>query len=150
MLVSSPASATRRPLLELDPELGSRLDAERFQQARGGLAVRLVELGDPGRALSHADPAAGGLLIVDGVLTRVLVSGGDPIAAELLGPGDLLRPRAEPGADLLELDVRWEPLGRVIVADLDQRAMLQMTRWPELGTALLERASERAHRLAVT
>ena len=148
MLVQSAAPVAHRSLLELDPELGARLAPERFARARALVRVRLVELLD-GSAVQSVDPAGAGLLLVRGVLAREIVSAGATVATELLGPGDLLRPRVEHGADLLSLDVRWEPLSVVIAAELNARVMVHLTRWPEIGTVLLERGAERAHRLAV-
>ena len=58
--------------------------------------------------------------------------------------------RREADTDLLALEVRWEPLSRVLAAVLDQRVMQLLARWPEVAAVLLDRASERAHRLAVT
>ena len=148
MLLQSAAPPGRRSLLELDPELGARLSPERYARAQATLVVRVVEL--DGRWIEHADPAGAGLLIVRGVITRAIVSGERVAAVELLGPGDLLRPRGEDQADLLELDVRWEPLSPVLAAVLDRPATEQLARWPEVGAVLLDRVSERAHRLAVT
>src|SRR3954452_7705544 len=150
MLLHTTASPARRPLLELDPELGARLDSERFLQARALLSVQLVELGGDPRWTQAVDPDGAGLLIVRGVMARAIVSGDTVAATELLGPGDLLRNRPEAGTDLLELEIRWEPLARVIAAVLDERATDQMARWPELSAALLTRVHERAHLLAVT
>ena len=44
------------------------------------------------------------------MLARAIVSGDEVVATELLGPGDLLRPRGGQDDDLLELEIRWEPL----------------------------------------
>ena len=142
-----PCSAPLRvPLLELDPELGAQLDPERFVQARALLCAPVVAL-DGDRLESSAGP---GLLIVRGVLARQIVSGGAVSATELLGPGDVLWPRTEADADLLALEVRWEPLSRVLAAVLDERICHVLARWPELTAVLLDRAGARAHRLAVT
>src|SRR5688500_6075425 len=109
-------STARVPLLELDPELGAQLNAERFDQARALLCAPVVAL--DGDRLETAGP---GLLIVRGVLARQIVSGGAVSATELLGPGDVLWPRTEADADLLALEVRWEPLSRVLAAVLEER-----------------------------
>ena len=148
MLLQSAGPRARRPLLALDPELGAELTPERFLQAQAQLGVDVVEL-DPG-AIDHVDPASTGLLLVRGVLARAIVSGDEVAATELLGPGDLLRPRGGQDADLLELEIRWEPLSRVLAAVLDRRVTQLLAHWPEIGTMLLDRVDERAHRLAVT
>jgi hypothetical protein len=138
-------AAPRAPLLELDPELGAQLDPERFAQARALLHAPVVALDE-----DRLEPAGAGLLIVRGVLARQIVSGGAVAATELLGPGDVLRPRTEADTDLLALEVRWEPLSRVLAAVVDERVCHVLARWPEIAAVLLDRASERAHRLAVT
>jgi CRP-like cAMP-binding protein len=153
MLTHAPSPAARRPLLTLDPELGGLLEPERFDRARAELAVRVVQLGRgwDAASLERADPANGGLLIVDGVIGREIESAGVVASTELLGPGDLVRPwRVERVADLLDVSVRWQVLSPVVVAVLDRHVTQQLGRWPEIGTILLDRVSERAHRLAVT
>lgn len=150
MLLQAAAPVGRRSLLELDPELGSRMTPERFAHARSLLAVGVVELDDDCAWIESADPAGAGLLILRGVLARAIISGEAVAATELLGPGDLLRPRGEDETDLLALDVRWEPLSLVHAAVLDRAASERLARWPEVGAVLLDRVSQRAHRLAVT
>lgn len=148
MLLQTAGPRVRRSLLALDPELGAGLTPDRFAEAQAALAVNVVEL-DPA-AIERADPAGSGLLLVRGVLARAIVSAGEVAAAELLGPGDLLRPRGGRDAELIELEIRWEPLSRVLVAVLDRRVTQLLARWPEVGAVLLDRLDERAHRLAVT
>jgi CRP-like cAMP-binding protein len=141
-------STARAPLLELDPELGAQLDPARFAQARALLHVPIIALDEA--ALDTAGSGGPGLLIVRGVMARAIVSGGAVAATELLGPGDVLRPRTEADVDLLALEVRWDPLSRVLAAVLDQQVTHLLARWPEVAAVLLDRVSERAHRLAVT
>jgi hypothetical protein len=148
MLFQSAGPRARRSLLALDPELGARMTPERFAQAQAQVGVDVVDV-DPA-AIDHTDPAGCGLLLVRGVLARAIVSGEAIAATELLGPGDLLRPHGGSDADLLELEIRWEPLSGVLAAVLDRRVTELMARWPEIGAVLLDRLHERAHRLAVT
>jgi CRP-like cAMP-binding protein len=150
MLAPTPAPTARRSLLDIDPELGARLGATRFNLARSALRVPVILCDRTGGWLGRADPVGPGLLLVDGVLSRALLSDGEVVSAELLGPGDLVRARCDSGEDPLELLERYEPLGRVVAAVLDVNTALRLTRWPEIGAALLDRACERAHRLAVT
>jgi CRP/FNR family transcriptional regulator, cyclic AMP receptor protein len=140
-------------LLELDPDLGQLLDGERLAAARQELRVAVHAL-QPGAwdvdKLSGASPDHIGLLVVDGVLAReVLVS--DTVSTELLGPGDVVRPwRLHDGSALLLHQVRWSVLTRSRVALLDRRANAQITRFPEVNAAIIDRVNERALRLAVT
>jgi CRP/FNR family cyclic AMP-dependent transcriptional regulator len=139
-------------LLTLDPDLGELLDAARYERARTELMVSLVELGrawDTAR-LENADPANLGLLVVRGVMARQIVNGGS-VSTELLGPGDLLRPwRPQSAADVVPAEVRWTSLSPVTAAVLDRRLAAQLSGYPEINAVLIDRVSERAHRLAVT
>lgn len=149
MLLHSAAPVGRRSLLELDPELGAQLTPEQFAQARSLLVVDVIELDDDCAWIERHQPDGAGLLVVSGVLSRAIVSGNAVAATELLGPGDLLRPRHDEEEDLLALDVRCEALSLVHAAVLDRAATQRLARWPELSAVLLDRVSERAHRLAV-
>ena len=151
MLSPSPSPTVRRPLLSLDPDLGRLLDPERFAQARAELAVRVVGLGRTRVTLERAGAAHTGLLVLGGVVGREIESAGAVAVTELLGPGDLLRPwRPEGETDLLDITVRWRVLAPATAAVLDRNVGQQLGRWPEIGVVLLDRVSERAHRLAVT
>ena len=88
--------------------------------------------------------------MLDGVLAReVLVS--DTVSTELLGPSDVIRPwRVHDGAGLLQHQVRWSVLSRSRFALLDRRFGVEMTRYPEVMVAVVDRVNERALRLAVT
>ena len=147
------ATGTGRSLLELDPELGQLLTAERHEAARHELRVRVstfpVGEWDGGR-LVDADPLHLGLLLVDGVLAREVVLG-DTVSTELLGPGDILRPwhiDGPPG--LLAVGIRWNALSSVRLGLIDRRTTVALGRFPEIGAVIADRMSERAHRLAVT
>ncbi|HWM10118.1 MAG TPA: helix-turn-helix domain-containing protein [Solirubrobacteraceae bacterium] len=109
---------------------------------------------DPGPWLadriSGASPSHVGLLVLDGILAReVLVS--DTVSTELLGPGDVVRPwRLHEGAALLQHQVRWNVLARSRFALLDRRLGVELSRYPEVNAAIIDRVNERALRLAVT
>src|SRR3954454_8092128 len=147
------ASGTRRSLLELDPELGQLLGDERRQSAERELWVRVSTFGvgewDGGR-LADADPTHMGLLIVEGVLAREVVLG-DTVSTELLGPGDILRPwHIEGPPELLPVTIRWNALSAIRLALIDRRAAAALGRYPEIGAVIIDRLSERGHRLGVT
>jgi CRP/FNR family transcriptional regulator, cyclic AMP receptor protein len=149
-LPNTQRSAPRRALLSLDPELGRLLAPERFARARLELQVPVVGLSDSARWAERTDPAGAGLLIVQGALLRLLLSDGITVTSELLGPGDLVRPVAlerDPG--LFETEVRWEAVTPVAAAVLGRQATERLGQWPEIHTVLLDRANERAHRLAL-
>src|SRR4051794_37166235 len=81
-------------LLEADPDLGALLSEPRRAEAERELTVRSHQIPvgpwDVTR-LSATTADHVGLLILDGVLSRELVVA-DQVSAELLGPGDLVRP----------------------------------------------------------
>jgi CRP/FNR family transcriptional regulator, cyclic AMP receptor protein len=139
-------------LLDLDPELGQLLDAERRDAAQRELTVRVTALGVgewDGSRLAATDPENVGLLVLDGVLAREVVVG-DTVSTELLGPGDLVRPwQLTADTELLRVSVRWNALSKMRLAVLDRRVGALLGQYPEVNAVLIDRLSERAQRLAV-
>src|SRR5918999_6066546 len=140
-------------LLEADPELGALLSPNRRAEAERELVVRTHRLSvgpwDVSR-LSGASADHVGLLVLDGVLSRELVAA-DHVSAELLGPGDLVRPwQASSGAGLLPVQAVWSVLSTVTLAVLDRRFAAEAARYPEITAALFDRLGERSLRLAPT
>ena len=84
------------PLLKADPDLGALLAEPRRSDAERRLLVSTHRLGvgpwDVSR-LSGASADHIGLLVLEGVIARELIVA-DHVSAELLGPGDLIRPVA--------------------------------------------------------
>jgi CRP/FNR family cyclic AMP-dependent transcriptional regulator len=141
------------PLLELDPELGRLVPAERRENALRELRVELSRLPRGDWSLDGAGVAASahvGLLLVEGVVSREVVVA-DCVSTELLGPGDVLRPWGlDDGDRLLRHAVRWNALTDSRVAVLDRRFGAHLTEWPEVNVMLIERLSARARRHATT
>jgi CRP/FNR family transcriptional regulator, cyclic AMP receptor protein len=140
-------------LLEADPDLGALLSYARRADAERDLVVRTHRLPvgpwDVSR-LAGASADHVGLLILDGVLARELLVA-DQISAELLGPGDVVRPwQSQSRAALLPVDAVWSVLSTVTVAVLDRRFAAEAARYPELTAALFDRLGERSLRLATT
>jgi CRP/FNR family transcriptional regulator, cyclic AMP receptor protein len=138
-------------LLDADPDLGALLSDPRRERAERELVVRTCQLPVGRWEVSRlARAAAGhvGLLILDGVLSRELVVA-DRVSAELLGPGDLVRPwqPASP-AGLLPVDTVWVVLSPATAAVLGRRFAAEVARYPEVTATLFERLSEHAMRLA--
>src|SRR3954468_4069655 len=85
-------------LLDLDPDLGAALVAEEFAAARQTIRVPLLYLeetsvrGKWGEGSGHL----AGLLIIEGALLRE-VQTARRVTAELVGPGDVIRPFEEAG-----------------------------------------------------
>ena len=84
-------------VLDVDPELGEMLTSEQLRAAAPTVRALKISLPDGQWSPSSwpVEVRAGlGLLVLDGLLTRRIQLGGR-FAAELLGPGDLLRPWQE-------------------------------------------------------
>ena len=91
-----------------------------------------------------------GLLILDGVLSRELIVA-DQVSAELLGPGDVIRPwQTANRGGLLPVEAVWSVLSPVTVAALDRHFAVEMARYPEITSVLMDRFGERSIRLATT
>src|SRR5436305_5421913 len=140
-------------LLDVDPDLGGLLNDTRREHAERELVVRTHRLPvgpwDVSR-LAGATADHVGLLILNGVLSRELIVA-DHVSAELLGPGDLVRPwQPASRAGLLPVDAVWSVLSPLTVAVLDRRFAAEVARYPEVTATLFDRLSERSMRLATT
>ncbi len=139
-------------LLEVDPDLGAGLAPEALEDARGRLVAPVlhIEAGDLDveAALPSRDGHLG-VLVVEGLLTRDVVIG-ETTCAELVGPGDLLRPWDDPAAGgPIPSQVEWHVLAPTTLALLDRDVAAAVGSWPEVTTALVTRAVTRAQTLAV-
>ena len=139
-------------VLDVDPDLGRLLPAEQLEQARRHLKVRrhVVEPGHwDGERLRDAGPEHVGLLMVVGLMTRELVLA-DNVAAELLGPGDVVRPWQAAGPErLVPYTIRWTVLERTELAVLDRHFAVTLAQYPQVNAMLIDRLSERSQRMAL-
>ncbi|HEX6457465.1 MAG TPA: Crp/Fnr family transcriptional regulator [Thermoleophilaceae bacterium] len=138
-------------MLDFDPGLAEGLDPETEALARAA-AVARVDMIEPGEWRGDEDypDSAGhlGLLILDGLLARE-VHVGNRTCAELLGPGDILRPWvAIAGHSSVPLESHWTAVDTVRVAVLDRRFMNTMVRYPEVVGAILDRVMVRSRWLS--
>lgn len=154
MLTGSAMSARLRigppvvRLLEEDPDLAENMRADEREMAARVLIVQ-VATAAPGEwePLAPA-PSSLGLLVLEGLLVRRLHLGPMPFA-ELLGPGDVLRPWEEGLApDLLPALSRWKVLQPATFAVLDRRANALIGRWPSLNSAVASRILRRSRQLS--
>ena len=103
------------------------------------------------QAQSEADTARGGigLLVLSGLLLR-RVGMRARYGAELLGPGDILRPWQHDGEEtgILPYDTAWRVFAPTRLAVLDSRWALRMAPWPPIACEMVGRALERSLRLA--
>jgi CRP-like cAMP-binding protein len=142
--------ASQAHLLAADPDLAEGIPAADRELARRVLVAPAHDL-EPGPwhpDLRCPDGSEGfALLVLRGALTREVHLAGRR-SAELLGPGDVVRPaRAEDS--LLPHEVTWSATEPTIVAVLDQRFREAARRWPSLSVALDDRLLAQADRVAV-
>jgi hypothetical protein len=135
---------SRVPLIELDGELGELLSPERRQLALRHLLVERHTLARGPFAVPDRD-ASCGLVLLDGLVMReTLVS--DSVSAELLGPGDVLRPSFRDPARLLQGQTRHHALDAASVCPLTAR---HLTAFPEVTAVVARRLMDQEHRVAV-
>jgi CRP/FNR family cyclic AMP-dependent transcriptional regulator len=128
-----------------DPELGVELSAtEREHAMRTALArVVPVQPGPMNLGLDETEAASHlGLLVLDGMIVRH-VGLAQIGSSEMLGPGDLLRPWRPFGGQRWAGLTRWEALTPARIALLDRDFAYRIRAWPEITTALLDRARDR-------
>ena len=140
----------RRPLLELDPDLGATLSEERVAAARDELRAAVLDV--PAGAWRPASLLGSsrsnvGVLILAGASLRELSLGSDE-SAELLGAGDLVRTWHDEG--LADEPAEWQAITPMTIALLDAHVTVALCRYPEVWLGILERVEARAQNLAVT
>jgi CRP/FNR family cyclic AMP-dependent transcriptional regulator len=135
-------------LLDADPDLLAGVPQHERIGARRSLIVPTIAI-EPGLWSPPSElPFAllVGLLMLAGVLSREISFAGRR-TAELLGPGDIIRPWDEdpsPGGG----NVIWRVHTPVRIAVLDARVARACGRWPSVGAAVGSRHSRRAQVLA--
>jgi CRP-like cAMP-binding protein len=139
-------------LLNVDPDLARELDPRRAREAAQRLYTRAAEI-PRGRWVPSPALVQGtrpiGLLVVEGLIVREATLADHP-AAELLGPGDVLRAwGGEDDEELLPRRIEWTALTQARVAIIDQAFAVRAAQWPEIFATLLDRAAARAERLVV-
>ena len=139
---------TRVSIIDEDPDLVRNIEPARLAGLRAAAMAPTLAL-EPGIVdhLAELPPPAFGFFVIDGLLTRGVVIQGRR-SAELLGPGDVLRPRASDDLDpSVPFDVTWEALQPVRIGVLDAEFAEAVSRWPEMVAALMDRVMRRAHSL---
>jgi CRP-like cAMP-binding protein len=138
-------------VLQHDRELADNVPAERRAAAEQVGVARVLRIARGGwNAGALAEQARGGhgFLVLDGLLVR-RVGLNERMAAELLGPGDLLRPFEHDGEEaVLPFAATWRVLDPLRLAVLDRRWSARVAPFPEVGIALTGRALVRSRRLA--
>jgi hypothetical protein len=137
-------------LLVEDPDLGSGLDPGRLAAARRELVAAAHELPagpwEPDGGI-EVGPGCMGLFVLSGFIARRVDRGGR-YSAELLGPGDVIRPWDGEDPTLL-FNVYWNVLQPSRIAVLDLAFASRLVRYPETSSVLVARAMRRPRALAV-
>jgi CRP-like cAMP-binding protein len=138
-------------VLEHDGELADLVEPERRPAAARSSLARVLHVprGTWAARDSAGEADAGhGLLVLGGILVRRVGLEGRQ-AAELLGPGDLLRPLEHDGEQAtLPFEASWRVLVPLRLAVLDRRWSARMAPFPEVAIGLTARAMLRSRRLA--
>ncbi len=139
-------------VLDVDAGLAEVIPEDQREQARQVMAAAVMDLPTGGwRAPIDSEFVRGGygFLAIDGLLLRRVRVGGRH-AAELLGPGDLLRPwQHDPATATLELEWTWRVVAPTRMAVLDPRWTSRAATWPQVGAELAGRALARSLRLVI-
>lgn len=145
---------SERPIeiLSLDGELADGLEGEDRETATRNCVSRVMTVGegqwDP-RGLGSPDPGGFGLLVLSGFFVRKVGQGGHS-GAELLGPGDLLRPWQTVGQIAsIPFEPCWEAIADARIAILGASFALRAAPYPTIASQLVARAMLRARHLAV-
>ena len=138
-------------VLREDAELAELIPPERRQVALDSCTATELRL-PTGQGVSDSSPLQNGLglLVLSGLLIRRVGIDGR-FGAELLGEGDLLRPWGwEVDSPTLPIEMTWSILEptRLVLLD-DEFVQRSLGTFPELASALVGRAMQRARNLAV-
>lgn len=140
------------PLLSQDPDLGAGIPAEKLRLAQRACSVRAFEVrrGDWDWEGSTPEEDGGyGLLVLSGLLCRRVVQG-QRYGAELLGPGDLLRPWDKIGEwSSIPAESHWLVIEGARLAVLDAEFTRRCAPFPQIGMALIRRSMLRSRYLAM-
>jgi len=138
-------------VLDEDPDLSADLVGSRLTAATRDLrAAAFTVPGGRWDPDGHATSVSGGigLLVIDGVLAR-RVGTQRRSGAELLGPGDLLRPKTGDGLADSIFETSWRVIEPLRIAVLDQRFLIRLAPYPEIAGEFIGRAVDRAHHVLV-
>ncbi|MGD9734650.1 MAG: Crp/Fnr family transcriptional regulator [Solirubrobacterales bacterium] len=140
-------------LIQTDPELAAAVPAAERDAAARACVAATVQLprGDWAgwRPEADAEPQGFGLLVLEGLLCRRVAQGAHS-GAELLGPGDLLRPWDEvAGWATLPTEASWEVIQPATIAVLDRQFSRRAAPYPGISETLMRRATLRSRYLAI-
>ena len=137
-------------LLEADPDLGTDLEKADFAVARRYARTTALSVPSGPWDCEKVPACELGHLVLRGLVLRE-VTVGDRVRAELIGPGDVVRPWDTESFDALPVPTScaWTVLEDTELAVLDARLGPVVGRWPALMGALMHRAVRRSQRMAL-
>lgn len=139
-------------VLAFDGELTEGLDGVRLQAARRNCVSPVLRVASGEwrpDGLDSPDPGGFGLLLLSGFLVRRVGQGGR-YGAELLGPGDLLRPWQTVGrVASIPFEPRWEAIVDTRLAVLGSSFARRASPYPSVASQIVGRAMLRSRHLAV-
>jgi CRP/FNR family cyclic AMP-dependent transcriptional regulator len=140
----------RAIVLDEDPDLGRGIPSDRHEHARTASVAAVISIpAGPWEIRTAVEVLSGyGLLALDGMLIRRVGLDGR-YGAELLGPGDLLRPWEADGEAIpaMPFEASWRVFAPSRFAVLDLAWATRMAPHPQIGAALAGRALTRSRRL---
>ena len=139
------------PLLHLDPDLLAGMSEPRRSRALRACQAQVLELpqGAWEADCSQLDCTGFGLLVLSGTLCRRVVQS-ESNGAELIGPGDLMRPWDLVGEwSTIPVESNWLVLQPTRLAVLDAGFARRASPFPEVAASLTERALLRSRYLAI-
>ena len=138
-------------LLDIDPDLAEGLAPDREMLARRHLVARLerIDAGTWAPRVNQFGAMDGlGLIMVEGLAIRQIVLG-HRAAAELLGPGDILRPWEDDGEHAAyPFDSSFRVIEPLSLAVLDREVTAKLMHFPEVVSRLMGRVMARSRRVA--
>jgi CRP-like cAMP-binding protein len=141
----APADARFVPLTRLDAAFRGAIPADEHVQAQRAVAEvrRLLAGAWDLAALKTGGRRPFAVLVLDGLICQEVVLAGRA-NAQLLGPGDVVRPWDIVDAEL-PCRTRWTCLATSSVALLDERFVAAVRRWPALMPVVLQRMADQLH-----
>jgi CRP/FNR family transcriptional regulator, cyclic AMP receptor protein len=138
-------------VLSREPDLALGLAGPELDRARQACRARTVTIAKGEWDLGHryGEPDGFGLFLLSGFVVRRVGRGGR-FGAELLGPGDLLRPWQTVGRLATRpFEPVWSVVATVEVALLDSAFSRRAAPFPTVAVGLVDRAMQRSRHLAV-
>jgi CRP/FNR family transcriptional regulator, cyclic AMP receptor protein len=137
-------------VLDVDAGLAELVPQDHRTEARRATAAAALSIpAGSWREARNPERARGGygLLLLEGMMIRRVGIDGR-YGAELLGPGDLLRPWQRDG-NVLGVQWSWRAVTQSRLAVLDPRWAARAAPWPQLGAELAGRALARSVRTVI-